>query len=168
MLEALLMHESTKGTELGSRMNGVALSVVVVLIYEDNNGTTMSLNEPSSGKERKIEDSTIPNTTDVGLVEVWSGDDTDIRTHHATVGTTIHQGTCGRSQVMSGEGIVNISDVDTAVVTAVNLDKTLGYRRNRRQRRDGSSIGQEDLAKKAAAWKRGSRSHGGKSNGRSR
>lgn len=119
-----LMDMSTKGTKLGRRVDGVAFAIVCILMHENDDRTAMSLDVAGSGNERKIEDSAIANTADVGLVEVGGGDNTDIGAGHPAISTSVHQRARGRSRVMGGQLVLDICRVDTAVVTTIDLDKT--------------------------------------------
>jgi hypothetical protein len=87
-----LMDMNAKGAKLSSRVDGMAFAIVSILMHENNDGTAMSLNVSCSGNERKVEDSAIADTADVGFVKVRGGYDADIGTRHPTISTTVHQG----------------------------------------------------------------------------
>ncbi len=80
-----------KSTQLSSRVDGVTLSIVGILVKKDDSGTTMSVDKTSMSYQRKVNNGGLPNSSDISLVEVQGRDDTDIRTFHATIGSTINE-----------------------------------------------------------------------------
>ena len=72
------MDLSTKRSNLASRMNGVALAIMCILMHEDIGRAPVCVNKASSSDHGKVIESSIPNTSNMSTMEVGGGYDTDI------------------------------------------------------------------------------------------
>jgi hypothetical protein len=62
-------------------------------MQEDNGRTPVCVNKASSSDQGKVSDGSIPNTSDMSPMKVGGGYDTNIRSSHPTIGTTIQERT---------------------------------------------------------------------------
>jgi hypothetical protein len=122
------MNQGAKGTELGRRMNSMALPAVSMLVKEDNRWSTMGSDKTCHSGQGQILDDTLPNTSDVGLIERGLGNHTHIITCHATIGTAIDEGAEHRTGSMVRKTAQNGLDIALATEFATNTDNVINAR----------------------------------------
>jgi hypothetical protein len=82
---------SAEWAQLTSRMDSVSLSLVSILMKEDDGWPMMSVNESSSGHKRRLIKSGLPNSGDLSLVDIQCRNETNVRASHTTIDTSIHE-----------------------------------------------------------------------------
>ena len=79
-----------KVSKLTKRVYGATIIIVGILVENSNDRSMGGVNESSSSDNREVSQSLVSNTRDVSR-GIMVFQDTDIRTTHATISTTIQE-----------------------------------------------------------------------------
>ncbi len=135
MMMRRFVDESTKRTELGSRMNSMPLSVVGVLVHDDNEVTTLCTNGGTGSNDGNINNLVIIDPLDVDLSTGFM-DDMDIVAGYATIGATIDKSATADSAMIGGN-IESFGHVDSPICLAVDMDVGIWWRNSGLELFDG-------------------------------
>jgi hypothetical protein len=119
------MNESSKSSKLRGRVNCMTVSIIGVLIQDDDGRSSVSVNKTSSSGQWKVLDETLPYSGDIGFVKSRFREDFHVIASHATIGAAINQGAGDWCGCMIGELVRHRGSTDATIEVSIKRDKII-------------------------------------------